>query len=204
MQNSDSWNIIWMDEVDSTSAVIRRDLANMLSFSAIAAVSQTAGRGQGDHKWHSVAGENLTFSIFVRYDGYHVLSATDQVLLTMASSVAVARYLERFGIEASIKKPNDVYAGEKKICGMLIENGLAGQAMNWSIVGIGLNINQTVFPSDLPNPVSVRQLTGEQYNIRQCLEDLLDVWRKHYEMIWEDRDALVNEYESRIISWQRQ
>lgn len=189
-----------MQETDSTSAELHRRRPALKGGEVISAVSQTAGRGQGDHKWHSKPGENLTFSIYITYDENHTLKAVDQQILTCCSSVAVVKYLRTLGIETGIKKPNDIYYDRcKKICGMLIENGLSRSDVSWTIVGIGLDINQTEFPEDLPNPVSVAQLTGKQYDNATCLKDFMNIYWEQFSRIWNDPEGLVREYDSLVI-----
>lgn len=193
--------ILWYDTVDSTSAVIEREHENLADRTVIAAVCQSAGRGQGDHKWHSMPGENLTFSIFIRYDDNRRIALRDQQIITPATSLAVADYLSELGIKAGIKKPNDIYVDGKKICGMLIENSLRGPQMERTTIGIGLNVNQTEFPSDLPNPVSIAQLTGERHDIKKCLSDFLRHFSFRFDAIWTEPQALWEDYEKKIISW---
>lgn len=193
---------IWLEKVDSTSAYVSRNLGNLGDCGVVAALEQTAGRGQADHKWHSRSGENLTFSIFVSYDKTHGISAGKQQILTMASSLAVCDFLLENGIKAGIKKPNDIYVDDKKICGMLIENSLSGQNMHRSIIGMGININETEFPDDLPNPVSMAILTGKRYDIKKCLSDFLKHFEERFCMIWSEPERLSREYLSLLISVQ--
>lgn len=194
------YTVLWYDTVDSTSAVIEREHDNMADGTVIAAEFQTAGRGQGDHKWHSLVGENLTFSILVKYDSQKPLSPAAQQIITPATSLAVVDFLADFGITAGIKKPNDIYVDGKKICGMLIENGLRAGRMERTTLGIGININQTEFPSDLPNPVSVAQLCGGHYDKKQCLRDFLRHFSIRFDAIWTEPQKLWDEYESKIVS----
>lgn len=194
------FDIKWYDCVDSTSAVIEREHDKMADATVIAAEFQTAGRGQGDHKWHSVEGENLTFSILMKYGSERVMRPIEQQIITPATSLAVVDFLADFGIEAGIKKPNDIYVDGKKICGMLIENGIRCSMMERTILGIGININQTSFPSDLPNPVSIAQLTGKHYDKKICLRAFLRHFAKRFDAIWTDPDSLWKEYESKIVS----
>ncbi len=200
---SDAFIVKWYDEVDSTSAVIEREHADLADATVIAAEFQTAGRGQGDHKWHSLVGENLTFSILMKYGENRDLTPSRQQIITPATSLAVVDFLADYGITAGIKKPNDIYVDGKKICGMLIENALRSGRMERTTLGIGININQTIFPADLPNPVSIAQLTGRQYDKKECLREFLRHFKYRFDMIWTDPDALWSEYESRVISWPR-
>lgn len=200
---TERFTVIWHEIVDSTSAVIEREYENMADGTVIAAEFQTAGRGQGDHTWHSVVGENLTFSILVKYSAEKYIAPAQQQIITPATSLAVVDFLAEFGIQAGIKKPNDIYVDGKKICGMLIENGLRAGMMNRTVLGIGININQTEFPADLPNPVSVAQLTGCKYDKKECLKMFLRHFSNRFDAIWTDPESLVKEYESKLIVWPR-
>ena len=164
-------DIRWYDMVESTNDEARRLISELDNLSVIAARCQTAGRGQGDHKWHSRPGENLTFSAVLKFGngGLAPLAARDALLITETVTLALRLYLERHGVKARIKWPNDIYVGDRKICGILIENILHGQDVASSIIGIGLNLNQVDFPSDLPNPVSLSQLTGGRFDVEEEL-----------------------------------
>lgn len=165
--------IRWFDVVESTNDEVRMHISELDNLSVIAAEYQTKGRGQGDHKWHSRSGENLTFTVALKFGGDSQLlplDVKDSLLITEVTTLALRLYLANKGIEARIKWPNDIYVGDRKICGMLIENILDKSQVIASIVGIGLNINQTEFPADLPNPTSVKLLTGRDYSTREELE----------------------------------
>ena len=159
-------DIRWYDTVESTNDEARKAVGELDNLSVIAARCQTAGRGQGDHKWHSRPGENLTFTVVLKFGERALapLAARDVLLITETVTLALRRYLLRKRISARIKWPNDIYVGDRKICGILIENILHGPEVAASIVGIGLNLNQTEFPPDLPNPVSLSLLTGRHYD----------------------------------------
>ncbi|MCD7969854.1 MAG: biotin--[acetyl-CoA-carboxylase] ligase [Alistipes sp.] len=139
--------------------------------------SQIRGRGQRGNGWHSQPGENLTLSIVA---GPGFLPASKQFLLSEAVSLAVADTLGVYGLAPAIKWPNDIYIGDRKIAGILIENDICGMNLSRSVIGIGLNVNQTVFPDSVPNPVSMRQLTGRSYSLIEVLNCLLDNWSKWY------------------------
>ncbi len=130
---------------------------------------QSAGRGQRGHTWHSAEGENLTFSVVTRP---RFLAPERQFLLSEAAALGVADTLRGYGIEARIKWTNDIYAGDRKITGMLIENRLCNGRIDRSVTGIGLNVNQTVFDPALPNPASMATLTGRTFDRREVLEHL--------------------------------
>jgi Biotin-(acetyl-CoA carboxylase) ligase len=90
--------------------------------------------------------------------------------LTCLATLAVRDTLRDEGAPAVIKWPNDIYVGKRKICGMLVENGLDGTDIDWSVIGIGINLNQTVFPGELLNPISLKRLTGRSYELEPFLE----------------------------------
>ncbi|MCQ2183213.1 MAG: biotin--[acetyl-CoA-carboxylase] ligase [Bacteroidales bacterium] len=164
-------NIIWHEELDSTNSELRRHISEFDNLSAVACVGQKSGRGQGDHTWFSTPGKNLTFSILYRHEG---LEAGDAILITCVTTLAIRDYLLSHGIEARIKWPNDIWVGDRKICGILIENIIEGPSIKESIVGIGLNLNEENWPGNLPNPVSLKELTGATYSPSEELEKLHD------------------------------
>ena len=156
--------ILWLETADSTNHVLRERMARLDNLSVIAAREQTAGRGQGTHTWFSTPGENLTFSILYRFGAVGTLAASDALLITQVTTLALRDYLLGHGVQARIKWPNDIWVEDRKICGILIENILEGGLVRESIVGIGLNVNETGWPDGLPNPVSLRELTGRRYS----------------------------------------
>ena len=126
------------------------------------ALSQTAGKAQRGRSWISEPGKSLTFSLIIQPP-----QAVQHLPFCLSASIAlsVAEVLqEQTGKSFSIKWPNDIYFGDKKAGGILIENIFKGTQWNYAIVGIGLNLNQQVFPPDIPNPVSVYQITGKEWN----------------------------------------
>ena len=172
--------IIWLETADSTNSVLKRQIPDLDNLSIIAATEQTAGRGQGTHTWYASPGSNLTFSILYRFDGDCTLAVPDVILVTQVTTLAIRDYLLRYGVEARIKWPNDIWVGDHKICGILIENTLEDGFVRESVVGIGLNINETDWPEKLPNPVSLRELTGQTYDIRQELPLLQQEIRRRF------------------------
>lgn len=167
--------IIWYDRLDSTNDEALRQIREIDNLSVIAAREQTAGRGQRGNTWTAAPGENLTFSLVLRFGpgGLPAFPAAGQFRLTAMMTLAVRQYLAGRGIDARIKWPNDLYVGDRKICGMLIENGLHGSEMAYSVLGVGLNVNQAVFPETLPNPTSMTRVTGERYDAHRELEALI-------------------------------
>ena len=190
--------IIWLDSAKSTNSELRMRLEELDNLSVIAAVEQTAGRGQGSHTWYSSPRTNLTFSILYRFpeDGQGLLKVADMLLVTQITTLGIRDYLLSKGITAGIKWPNDIWVGDRKICGILIENILDGDRIEASIVGIGLDVNEETWPEELPNPVSMKQLTGVHYELVSELEELCESISKRYfqSMDEEGRKSLEKEF----------
>ena len=173
-------NIIWYDELDSTNNEARRVLDALDNLSVIAAVGQSAGRGQGDHTWFASPGKNITATIVLKPEN---LSAGDYLFVTRVTTLALLSYLREHGVQARIKWPNDIWVEDRKICGILIENIIDGNRMKACLIGIGLNINEEGWPENLPNPVSLRELTGKEYDVRHELQLLVGQISRHSEML---------------------
>ena len=141
---------------------------------------QSAGRGQRGHKWESREGENITFSAIFEPT---FLPATKQFLLSEVVALAVVDALRYYGIGARIKWTNDIYVGDRKLAGILIEHKLSGVNISRTIAGIGLNVNQLEFSADLPNPVSMRQITRLELDCREVLERVAEKLMERYEML---------------------
>ena len=146
---------------------------------------QTAGRGQTGNGWESEADKNLLCSILLPAD-------KNLYFLNIAVSVAVIRLL---GEPFTIKWPNDIYYRDKKISGILLENAIVGSEIKYSIAGIGLNVNQTKFISDAPNPVSLKQITGKEYDIDRMMNDLLKAVR---EVLVEPEETIWSAYKAHL------
>lgn len=185
----------WYDTIDSTNSQARRCLDEVDSLAVFAARYQTAGRGQRGNKWTSACGENLTFSILLKGAATGGTCAGDQFRLSEAAALAVYDFILSEGVECRIKWPNDIYFRDKKICGILIENILDGGAVAASIIGIGINLNQTSFPPQLLNPVSLRMLTGVQYQLETALDKFMECFTARLQSLG-DGAALKSEYEA--------
>lgn len=172
-------DIIWLERVDSTNDEARRHISEIDNLSVVSALEQTKGRGQRGNRWSSQPGENLTFSLVVKD---FRIKANEQSAISQATALSLVDLLSRHEIKARIKWPNDIYTGDEKICGILIENSLKGSEIDWSIIGIGLNVNQTAFPEDLPNPTSMKLCTGNSnpYNTREILEEFMGIFTGYY------------------------
>ncbi len=184
----------WFETLDSTNNEALRRIDKLDSLSVIAARTQTAGRGQRGNRWLASPGENLTFSLVFKPEGG--IPAADGFLIGQAASVAVRRYLDGQGIPVRIKWPNDIYLRNRKICGMLIENGLDGDRIRSSVIGIGINMNQRLFPPELVNPVSMTLATGRTYDTGRELEEVCRFLTGALDLLSSEagRSSLLREY----------
>lgn len=167
------YDIIWYDSLPSTNEAAWEGLEGLDNLSVLAAREQTKGRGQGDHKWHSNPGENLTFTVVLKWP--EPFPAAREKEISDAVAASVVDYLASKGVSAWIKLPNDVYVGDRKICGILIKHKLRGQGLMATIAGLGINLNEREFPEDLPNPTSLSLETNspESFDPREELEVFL-------------------------------
>ena len=214
---ADRHDIMWFDTLDSTNEEVRRRIDSLDNLSVVSALTQTEGRGQRGNSWSSAPGENLTFSIILKFRRGDAsseesscdsavlpqLKAVDQFVLSEISSLALVRLLENHGIRASVKWPNDIYIGSCKVCGMLIENSLLGSSVSSSIIGIGLNVNQRNFDVSLPNPTSMLlEDMKKEYDLKALLDEFMDIFITFFDRFMDDRqdsfDELRDEYLSHL------
>ena len=165
----------------------------------IQADEQYQGKGLGNNKWISEAGRNITGSVVVFPSN---VLAENQFDLSVAISIAVCDLLELYLELIEIKWPNDIYSGGKKIAGLLIEHTIQGNAIKNSILGIGLNVNQLVFPNELPNPTSLRKDLGFEIEVEELSDLLLNFVNQRLDMIGEgNTDKLRDEYLKKLFRY---
>lgn len=167
-----TFGTIWLKNVDSTNNEAFRRIDSLDNMSVLSAECQFEGRGQRGNTWFAAPGENITASIILKNPEKALPAAKDFFQLNILSSVAVVKYLQQLGIAAKIKWPNDIYAGGKKISGMLIENSFSGKDIGTSVIGIGVNINQTNF-DNVANATSVKLLSNRSLCVKDELESML-------------------------------
>ena len=136
---------------------------------------QLKGRGQKGNVWETEKDKNLTVSYVLEP---YFLRPEYQFELTVVTSIAIVSFLNEKGIKASIKWPNDIYVNKQKIAGVLIENKIKGSKLSYSVVGLGLNVNQLKF--SLPTAVSMQILTGETYSLMELLLELSHLIQYYY------------------------
>ena len=168
---------MYIKQTNSTSTLLREQYSDELPhLYTIRTDYQTAGRGQAGNSWESEEGKNLLFSALLRYED---VLAAEQWRLSMLVAVALwevlAKYLPQE--QLTIKWPNDIYFGDKKLVGILIENSLIGGYVGYSIAGIGVNVNQTKWLSTAPNPISMKEITGQEYDVEGLMREWIEAIR---------------------------
>jgi len=197
-------NFIFLNEVESTN-----NYANQLVLSKAAehgtvvlAQHQKKGRGQQGNSWESEPGKNLLVS-FILFPLF--LPAARQFQLSKIASLALVDFLETETKQVSIKWPNDIYIQNNKVAGILIENSVMGNHLSSAIIGIGLNLNQEEFVSDAPNPVSLKQITGKDYNIEDVAFEIADHLNKWYKLLengeFDDIESVYLNQLFRVNEW---
>lgn len=182
----------WIKETASTNSYLKEN-GEIPAMCFVAARSQTAGRGQRGNSWEAEPGKNLTFSF--RFKPEELLPSR-QFIISQAVALAMVEGLKQFGILGAVKWPNDIYVGNMKIAGILIENQIMGSSIQSSLIGIGLNVNQTEFLSDAPNPVSMSQISGMEYNLEELLAVFGGLLEKNLLRIPEETEHIQLEYMS--------
>lgn len=185
-----------LNEVGSTNTWLLENQEGLPDLFTVYTFRQTAGRGQTGNSWESEPGKNLSFSTLFR------LSSIEQTTqLNMLIPLAVVRVIgENIGAVGplTIKWPNDIYWGEKKLAGLLNENVFAGNRPVCSVAGVGLNVNQEVFRSDAPNPVSLKQITGREYELVPLLEAIVREFAELRPLLERPKE-LRDEYMARLF-----
>jgi BirA family biotin operon repressor/biotin-[acetyl-CoA-carboxylase] ligase len=194
-------NIIFYDELTSTnnkaSELLR--VQEVAEGTVVNTDFQSAGRGQAGNKWESSQGKNLLFSIVIYPNS---IIPEEQFLISMTISLGICDFIDSYIKGSKIKWPNDIYVNNDKIAGILIENSIIGENIENSVVGIGFNLNQEKFSHNIPNPVSLKKLTGNIYERQTCLIDLLENLDKRYKtLLYGDREPILCEYNSRIYRY---
>lgn len=162
----------------------------------VVAESQSRGRGQRGHSWESRVGENLTLSMVWEPT---FLPPAKQFLLSECVALGLRDMLRCYGIEAKVKWTNDIYVSDSKLAGILIEHKLQGSQLARTIVGVGLNVNQMEFPSEIPNPISMAQIAGREFDREQVLQSLVERVMARYEQLRRgDEQALQSDYHSQL------
>jgi BirA family biotin operon repressor/biotin-[acetyl-CoA-carboxylase] ligase len=191
---------IELTEVDSTNIYAMGQVqANLAGHGAcFFAHHQSGGKGRQGKQWLAEAGTHIAMTVVLDCS---FLAPTRQFPVSMMAALATHDLFSRYaGDETRIKWPNDIYWRDRKAGGILIENLIRGSNWQWSLVGIGLNINQAKFPESLPNAVSLKQVTGKDFDPVVLAKELCDCLDQRYTQVKEARfSELLDEYNSYLF-----
>ena len=177
---------ILLHHTTSTNSYLARMAAMLPDGTVIHTHHQSEGRGQRGNSWESEPGRNITFSMLLKKP--HVPVAA-QFAISEAVAVAIVDSLSAYADGFSIKWPNDIYHGDKKVAGILIEHSVMGSGINHSIIGVGINVNQTTFVSDAPNPVSLAHIIGHEIPLDDILHTICEAIEQQCRFHTFDDDA---------------
>jgi len=180
------------EEIVSTSAHLKANLDRYGHGDVVTTYFQTAGYGQKGNHWESERGANALFSMKMEPKK---ITPADGFMLTEIVTLGILDSLGHTGI--LIKWPNDIYINDHKLAGILVEATMSSTSFMTAVVGIGLNLNQTEFLSDAPNPISLKQVTGQEYNISNVINGICSAILKRYDHST-DYEALHKEYLSHL------
>ena len=173
-------NYIKFDTIESTNDFLKSYIKQnkVPSFFYVYADEQTKGKGQRSNSWKSDCCKNILISYFIEFERL----AKNQFQLSQIVSVSVLEFLQKFNIpDLKIKHPNDILAGPFKISGILIENTLSKNKIKHSVLGIGINVNQTHFP-DLPFATSLKKITGIEYDRKELIHSLTEILKRNFNL----------------------
>ncbi len=195
---------IELEEVDSTNLYTERMLSKgaIDEGTVIMARFQTAGKGQGDNSWDSEPGQNLTCSILLHP---RFLQPSRQFLLNEAISLGVLDFLSAYVDGAVVKWPNDILIGSKKIGGILIDHIVEGESLETSIVGIGLNINQTKFDHQLTQAASLFQIIHQELKLKEALVILCNTLEERYSLLrMNETEQLESDFYKALLGYKEE
>lgn len=184
--------IIQPEETPSTSSYLKELLEqrDLPECSAVITTKQTAGRGQPGNIWESSPGKNITFSMVFYPD---MIPANQQFIISKTVAVAIVTAIEKVTGPVQIKWPNDIYWNDQKLGGILIENALQGSIINQCIAGIGINVNQEKFSEELPNPVSIKNITGRTHELAKLFQSIYQSIADYYTFLIEDNTTIIEQ-----------
>jgi BirA family transcriptional regulator, biotin operon repressor / biotin---[acetyl-CoA-carboxylase] ligase len=193
-------NIIRVERVSSTNdyalELLDRQKEKIIDGTVIVADQQTAGKGQQGNTWQSEKGQNLTLSV-VLFPTF--VPPDEQFSLSKVVSLGITDFLQTYCQDVYIKWPNDIYIKNAKIGGILIEHSILGNMISHTIAGIGLNVNQTFFPQDIPNPTSMKLCKAREFDLKKTLNFLLTFIENRYFQLGLGRQEELNrDYTSRL------
>lgn len=194
-----------IDSVTSTNSFLLEELTNGQrppEGELLFARFQSGGRGQRGNSWESNPNENILCSFVIYPDQ---INPADQFMITLAVSLGITDVLKEYVTDhhLMIKWPNDLYVGNKKLGGVLIENALMGSGIDYSVIGFGINVNQELFLSNAPNPISISQITGKKYDPLAIALEIREAIMKRFRSLPEEHMALKQEYYHRLYRYKK-
>ena len=192
---------VHLEQIDSTNAYLQRQQTEAdIRDWVVSADEQTAGKGMGSNGWESEVGKNLTFSLAVDV-GF--LPAERQFLLSEAVALGLTHALDEVlsAEKLSIKWPNDIYYENRKLAGILINSTIKANMMDVSIIGIGLNVNQMQFQNWPTHPISLKHITGKDYDLQPLLEQIVEHIYNKVELLKGNPASIEQEYLKRLFRY---
>ena len=191
VETTDSTNIL-LNEIAENA---KKTATFLPDFFWVATNFQTAGKGQGNKIWQSEKGENILASFYFQ----PFILPHQQIYFNYFFALTIRKIISLYVDNVKIKKPNDIYVEDKKIAGILIEHHIQGEKLNYSVAGVGINVNQTQFEAELPNPVSLKLLTGQEFDREAILKKIVEVGAEYYNKLQNSAfTELETEYESYV------
>ena len=199
--SSTNCNIIHFSEINSTNSYARDLLLQERppEGTVITTDYQSTGKGQDKNSWESEAGMNILVTIILYPD---FLEVGRQFSLSMSVALGIVDFLEELlpGREISIKWPNDIYVGREKIGGILINNEIMGEKFEHVIAGVGVNLNQESFSKAIINPVSIKNLTGKHYSVKEETLRLCDRLMGRYRQLRsQELEQITSDYHDLLL-----
>lgn len=195
--------IIFLDEIDSTNREARRlGDAGATEGTVVIADLQTGGKGRLGRTWFSPAGTGIWMSLLLR----PTLSPEKVSGITLMAALSVCRAIRSAtGLDVQIKWPNDLVIDGKKVCGILTEAAISGDQLKYAVLGIGVNVNQTVFPEDLPHAWSLAMTAGRELDRKGLIECCLRCLKEDYECYVQSGDLreIRQDYEAHLVNLNR-
>ena len=187
--------IIKLDAIDSTNSYLKKLLnkESLDDLTVVVSKHQTQGRGRNGNVWSNKPSLNLAFSIYKRFSDFEI---DKKFMLNAISSISVYETLKKYNLfDLTIKWPNDIMTEDKKISGILIENNIRGKKIKHSVIGIGININQSKF-KNLPNATSIFIETGKLNSVETIACELQKILEKNFNLFKINENELIKNYNS--------
>ncbi len=182
---------ILIEHLPSTNTYVKQHIGELPCGAVVYTPDQTAGRGWGTNKWESEPGRNLAFTLV--FKPQHLLPSRQWAVSVCAASGIIKGIGEATGCnDLSIKWPNDIYHGDRKLCGILIEHGITAGQLDYCAIGIGINVNQTKFISDAPNPVSLAMILDREVDPHDLLDKVCNAVLSNLCLVDVDDDDRMN------------